>query len=460
MRPRTSTSDAPPSSARRERGAAGAGVDFGAFALDQAPEREATSPSFVALTPGIVFAGRYRLVARIARGGMGSVWSATDERLGREVAIKFMAAELADDDEYRQRFEQEARAAARLVSRHVVSIHDHGVSDGIPYIVLERLEGEDLQRRLRREPRLPLALCARIATHAAKALRAAHDAGIVHRDLKPPNLFLAAPMEGDDGVVVKLLDFGVAKHAGTDGLRTKTGILVGSPHFMSPEQIQGRRDIDARSDLFSLAAVLYRCVVGRVPYDGDMAAVMVRIAREGPPPPSALAPDLPAELDGFFARAMARDRDARFATATEMAEAFVAIVGRDAAVQPRPLPAPAAPPGDAPRVDPAGGRRPSEHPTIVGMATDRLGPPSGAPRSRESDAPTQIVAASQVLGFTEAGGAVGASPWRRDDAPAAPPRASLAQAPGPSGTSGWVGVLVVALLAVLVLLIALLALWS
>jgi serine/threonine-protein kinase len=466
------TSSAPPSGAGSSVTAARpadrdprrrAGIDYGAFGLDETAKSD--TRQVLALTSGLVFAGRYRLVARLARGGMGTVWSATDERLGREVAIKFMAPELADDDESRSRFEQEARAAARLVSRHVVGIHDHGLSDGIPYIVLERLEGEDLQRRLRREPRLSLALCGRIVAHATRALRAAQEAGIVHRDIKPQNLFLAVPTDGGEPEI-KLLDFGVAKHAGTEALRTRTGILVGSPHYMSPEQIRGQRDLDVRSDLFSLAAVTYRCLTGQVPYDGDMAAVMFRITQGPPAPPTSVAPDLPPELDAFFATAMATDREDRFSTPIAMADAFQAIVARHpGAVPPAPRPKVSPtrtlPGAGPPSVRPGAAlRTASDHPTIVGMPSDVMGPPSSGPAPRASDAPTQVMAASQVLGFTQAGGDPGPSPWERarQAAAPAPPMVDddLAEMAG-LRPSGRVAVLIVAgLLAVLVVLVAVL----
>jgi serine/threonine protein kinase len=461
--------------AAAERRHAEGKVDFGAFKVDDSWDTDDPEASGIfALATGLLFAGRYRLVARIARGGMGSVWSATDEKLGRPVAIKFMSADFAEDDEYRHRFEQEARAAARLQSLHVVGIHDHGVAEGIPFIVLERLEGEDLHRRLRRVPRIPIQACDRIFTQAARALRAAHDAGIVHRDIKPQNLFLSRSPEGEpDEEVVKLLDFGVAKHAGTKGLHTKTGVLVGSPHFMSPEQVRGVRNVDFRTDLFSLAAVIYRCVSGERPFEGDMPTVMLKISREPPRPISTVAPDLPPALDAFFARALANDPQQRFDSAVAMALAFHEIA--EAA------PGAAAGGGETPtltrdatlrfaarRSDVEADAedleaRPSEHPTrLAPMPEDALGPPSSA---HVSDFPTQMVPVQQVMGFTDGAArtSLAPSPWKEG----APLPASLDASLEPygPGTDGLgrratriavaiVGALVGVLLVLVVVLVA------
>ncbi|MCA9622786.1 MAG: serine/threonine protein kinase, partial [Myxococcales bacterium] len=184
---------------------------------------------------GTLIADKYRLVERLARGGMGSVWTAHHEKLDAEVAIKFMDPELAASDDMRARFEREAKAAAKLRSPHVVQVLDYGVEQGQPFIVMERLHGEDLRTRLRQRQRLGLREGASILNQVCKALRVAAEHGIVHRDLKPANVFIAK--SGDDEVV-KVLDFGVAKalRPTADGEGTTSGILLGSPHYMSPEQ--------------------------------------------------------------------------------------------------------------------------------------------------------------------------------------------------------------------------------
>ena len=301
--------------------------DFGPFALpdersgSDAPAAGASLPpeSLLIIGPGTVFAGRYRIRHKIARGGMSTVWEALDERIDRVVALKLMSPHLADEADYCARFEQEAKAAARLASAHVVSLYDYGLHQGLPFMVLERLTGEDLFRRTRRVGALGLDEAARIIEQAGAALHAAHRAGIVHRDVKPHNLFLA---EQDGEEVVKLLDFGVAKHAGTAALRTKTGLMVGSPYFMSPEQVRGGRDVDARSDLFSLAAVASLCLTGTTPFGGAMPAVFLAILDGRPRPASSLRPELGEAVDAFFRRGLAVAPGARFATAVELASSL------------------------------------------------------------------------------------------------------------------------------------------
>ncbi|MFO0611301.1 MAG: protein kinase [Polyangiaceae bacterium] len=271
------------------------------------------------LGAGRIIAERYKLGDRIARGGMATIWEATDTKLNRVVAIKFMGQAYTGDADYRKRFEEEARAAAQLRTPHVVAIHDHGTTEGVPFIVMERLDGEDLHQRMHRLKRLPVAFVTKVAVEASRALKVAHAAGIVHRDLKPKNLFIA---KEDDEEVIKLLDFGVAKHAGTAALMTATGVMLGSPFYMSPEQIRCERNLDARTDLWSLGTILYRALTGIKAFDGDMSRVMYQITRERPRAPSAVCPDLPKALDAFFEKALATQRENRFATATEFADAF------------------------------------------------------------------------------------------------------------------------------------------
>jgi serine/threonine protein kinase len=184
---------------------------------------------------------------------------------------------------------------------------------------MERLHGHDLEARLHQQGRASLAFATKLATEVARALKAAHAAGIIHRDLKPKNVFVC---DEEDGEAIKLLDFGVAKHAGTARVLTATGVMLGSPFYMSPEQIRCERDLDGRTDLWSLATILYRAVTGVKPFDGDMNAILYKIVREPPPPPSSIVPSLPPEIDAFFAKALARPRADRFQTATELAAAF------------------------------------------------------------------------------------------------------------------------------------------
>jgi serine/threonine-protein kinase len=228
----------------------------------------------------------------------------------------------------RARFEREAQAAAQLPTPHVIQIFDHGVDeDGTPFIVMELLQGEDLSQCLKRVNRLALPEAAQIAVHIGRALRRAHQAGIVHRDLKPQNVFLAW---GDEGLVTKILDFGVAKARlpGDDSDTTQTGDVIGSPKYMSPEQARGLKNVDHRSDLWSLGVILFRAVTGSPPFDGESATdVIVKICSDPVPPASSIAPDLSPAVDAFFAKALARAPEDRFQSATELVNAFAELAG-------------------------------------------------------------------------------------------------------------------------------------
>jgi serine/threonine protein kinase len=280
-----------------------------------------------AIRIGTVIAGKYRLESPLAHGGMGSVWAARHLLLDKVVAIKFIGAEVAGLDDVRTRFAREAMAAASLQSPHVVQIHDYGIDDDVPYLVMELLEGEDLGERLARRGKLPPAEVASLVTQVARALRRAAAAGIVHRDLKPSNIFIVRG--DDDDEIVKVLDFGVAKapRLGLDE-STRTGAMIGSPRYMSPEQARGSRLVDHRSDLWSLAVIAYRALTGQLPFVGDdIADLIVKICAESAIPPSQVEPSLDAEVDAFFARALARPADERFQTARELAVGFALAVG-------------------------------------------------------------------------------------------------------------------------------------
>ena len=274
-------------------------------------------------------ADKYRLERALAAGGMGSVWSAWNTQLDVPVAIKFMAPAMVSSVELVARFEREARAAAQIRSSHVVQIYEHGVDDGLPFIVMELLEGEDLGQRMRRVGRMPLADTARIVSSVCKALRRAHAIGIVHRDLKPANVFLARG-DDDDEEVIKVLDFGVVKslaEAVESGV-TKTGELIGTPNYMSPEQARSTKTVDHRSDLWSLGIISYRALTAILPFPDDEGIErLMRICSEPVPPPSTYAPDLCPEVDAFFAKALAMDPEDRFQTAREMADALAHIAG-------------------------------------------------------------------------------------------------------------------------------------
>ena len=278
-----------------------------------------------------IIGGKYTLERELARGGMGAIWVAFDSQLRRRVALKLMSPDHLASTSARSRFEREAMSIAQLQSPHVVQIYDYGVDAGAPYLVMELLDGEDLQARMTRVGRMPLAAVAWFLTQSAKALAAAHQSGIVHRDIKPANIFIA---RHDTDEIVKVLDFGVAALVagialaqGSGDLHvTRAGGVVGTPHYMSPEQVRGSRGVDFRADLWSLAVVAYRAVTGRLPFDAEaFGELLIQICTDPIPAPSRLHADLGPEVDRFFERALSRDPSRRFGSAREMAAAFAEL---------------------------------------------------------------------------------------------------------------------------------------
>ncbi len=273
---------------------------------------------------GDVIAAKYRLERLLKQGGMGAVWIATHLGLDERVALKFMDPRRVSSAEARIRFTREAKAAAQIRSKNIVQILDHGVDAGVPYIAMELLAGEDLGARLRRSGRVSVADASTLLHDIAHALDRAHAAGIVHRDLKPENIFLA---KDGDHEILKILDFGIAlevqEDASDDSAMTQEGVILGTPYFMSPEQVRGRTNIDHRSDLWSVGVILFRAITGIRPFGrGAPADVIVQICSDPIPRASVVARDLPEEVDRFFEKALARDVAKRFSTAKEMAAAF------------------------------------------------------------------------------------------------------------------------------------------
>ncbi|HMJ13685.1 MAG TPA: serine/threonine-protein kinase [Polyangiaceae bacterium] len=277
---------------------------------------------------GRVLAGRYQLETPLGSGGMGAVWRAQHLVLQAPVAIKLMDPEIAGDADTISRFMREAQAAATLRSPHVVQIIDYGMDGLVPFMVMELLEGETLAERIRNAGRLLSAETLRIFTQVARAVQRAHEANIIHRDLKPENVFLVL---NQDEHVAKVLDFGVAKmnvaHLGPSGARTKTGSLLGTPFYMSPEQAQGNKAVDHRSDLWSLGVIVFEMLTGRRPFYSDgLGDLVLQICVRDIPVPSSFAP-VPDGFDGWFARATTREPDRRFQSAREMAEALREALG-------------------------------------------------------------------------------------------------------------------------------------
>ncbi|MBI4705014.1 MAG: protein kinase [Deltaproteobacteria bacterium] len=277
------------------------------------------------LVPGMMVTPSVRLVEKRGEGGMGSVWVADHLSLRTRVAVKFITPELYQQNpELSERFGREASLAAQIKSPHVVQIFDHGrTEDGTPFIVMELLEGESIEDRLKRDGKLGLRETVGLVSQVAKALGRAHKLGIVHRDIKPANLFL---VESEYELFVKVLDFGIAKQTGMppSGGLTATGAIIGTPEFMSPEQLLDTKGAGSQADLWALAVVAYEALTGRLPFSGStVAALIIAITKAQFAAPSEICPDLPVEIDAWFRRALAQDVQGRFGSAKEMALALV-----------------------------------------------------------------------------------------------------------------------------------------
>jgi serine/threonine-protein kinase len=257
-----------------------------------------------------------RLVRPLGGGAMASVW--LGEQQGRSVAVKIAAAEIARDEVALARFEREARLSEQMTTVHVARGYTHGVTeDGRPFMVMELLEGETFEEHLARGGRLAPSDALAILAPVAEALDEAHELGIVHRDIKPSNVFLS---KRGDTLVVKVLDFGMAKRTGVaePSVVTDAGTSVGTPDYMSPEQLRFAREVDHRSDLWALAVMAYRAIVGRLPFSsGTFAGLCMAICTGRHPRPSEIDPKLPRTLDAWFARALHLDRQRRYRTARE-----------------------------------------------------------------------------------------------------------------------------------------------
>ncbi len=338
---------------------------------------------------GRLLNGRYELLERLGVGGMAVVYRALDTRLGRTVSVKVLREQYAGDAEFLERFRREAQAVASLSHPNIVSIYDVGQDGETHFLVMEYVEGESLKKRLERQGPLPPAEAVDIALQILEALEHAHLKRVIHRDIKPHNILLTG-----DGQV-KVTDFGVAR-AGVQGTLIHTGAIVGSAHYLSPEQARGR-PVDARSDLYSLGVLLFEMLTGRVPFQGDdPLAVALKHIQEEPPPVRALNPAVPAALERVVARALAKDPSQRYQSVAEF-RADLRAWQRSGATAPIPGPGPGS---RAPQVPdgPAAGAPPDTMVVRGRLLDEALGsadPP--APQPRRSPARTAAVGLAVLL---------------------------------------------------------------
>ncbi len=290
------------------------------------------------MEPGRIIADKYRLTREIGQGGMGSVWAAVHEALGRTVAVKFLRPQVSNDPSLAERFVSEARTVASIKHRFVVDVFDFGVTDdGLYYMVLEFLEGVSLAKRIDDGPAFSAKEAMHLVADCLRGLHAVHEAGVVHRDLKPENIFV---IQDADGTFPKLIDFGISKKSedtgvlgaadGPEGQQnrlTQPGMIVGTPWYMSPEQLRGRNNLDRRCDIYSMGVILYTLLAGRLPFNQDnIGDLMVAITTQGPTPLASLRPELGQGLSDVVARALAAKPESRFASALELRDTLLSLV--------------------------------------------------------------------------------------------------------------------------------------
>jgi YVTN family beta-propeller protein len=328
------------------------------------PDITMTTPP---ISAGSIVAG-YRIESVAGQGGMGVVYRATQLALGRPVAIKLIATELAHDVSFRQRFQRESQIAASIDHPNVIPVYEAGESDGSLFLAMRYVDGTDLGALVGREGRLEPGRAVRIVAQIAAALDAAHRRALVHRDVKPANVLLAAEDEH-----VYLTDFGLTKRTTSAAALTRTGMFVGTLDYCAPEQIRGEPS-DGRADVYALGCVLFRCLTGEAPYERDSdVAKMYAHLNDPIPTVTALAPEVPAALDGVLANALAKEPDERFSTAGELAQAaLTALAGT-----PMPAPAPVTPPRAAVSMA-------APAPAPVSVAPAAPPPPPSAPSAAPS----------------------------------------------------------------------------
>jgi serine/threonine-protein kinase len=316
---------------------------------------------------GTLLDGKYRVEAVIGTGGMGVVYEGRHKVIDRRVAVKFLIPETCSTPEVRQRFINEAKIAAALGHKNIVAVLDMGeTTGGVPYIVMEYLEGESLGDHIQNEGVLNVDRAVGIAMQILDGLHAVHSEGIIHRDLKPENVFLAKQSGGEE--IVKLLDFGISRldrEEGEVSRLTEAGKVYGTPYYVSPEQAEGKLSLDGRADLYSVGVLLYEMVTGYLPFRSkSYATLMVDIITRPPPDPRDFLPELPVDLVAVINKALAKNTSLRYPSAREMSDALAPLVSRislpparKGSQPPAKKPPPATPPSEPPRHDSMTGYR-------------------------------------------------------------------------------------------------------
>lgn len=274
---------------------------------------------------GIVLGGKYRIESKVGEGGMGKIYLARHITLGKRYAVKMLNPEFSNNQEAIERFRREAVTAGELEHPNIINVTDIDYSpQGQAYIVMEFLDGRELRADMQKSPIFPLQRALRILYQVARALDAAHSKGIIHRDLKPENIFLIDRQDQKD--IVKILDFGISKIKGAGASHlTQTGMVIGTPHYMAPEQARGDKNLDYKVDIYAMGCIAYEMLTGKLPYTGDSpTAILMKVLIEPAPPPESINPSLPPGVCSAIKKAMAKNPEERFNSCFEFVEAIKA----------------------------------------------------------------------------------------------------------------------------------------